>query len=124
MRAGAVVSARAGAVRLARTLAHVVVAAALLSAPRAAAAQVAFDSPAGRVEILGLRRWTVAMLRDSLRRYAPGHEPHDNGDGILDHLGAETPMAAGAAHALLVRLNGGRELGRGRAAWSAWAARL
>lgn len=71
------VSARAGAVRLARTLIRVAIAAALLSAPRAAAAQVAFDSPAGRVEILGLRRWTVAMLRDSLRRYAPGQALHD-----------------------------------------------
>lgn len=45
---------------------------------------------------------------------------HDNGDWVLDHLGAETPMAADAAHRLLVRLNHGNDLGSTRAAWSAW----
>jgi hypothetical protein len=40
-------------------------------------AQVAYDSPNGRVEILGLRHWTLTMLQDSIRRYAPGHELYD-----------------------------------------------
>lgn len=48
-----------------------------LGAPGAAAAQVAYDSPKGRVEVLGLRRWTLAMLQDSIRRYVPGQELHD-----------------------------------------------
>lgn len=51
--------------------------AALLLAPRGGAAQTAYDSPRGRVEVLGLRRWTLAMLRDSVRRYVPGQELHD-----------------------------------------------
>ena len=49
----------------------------LLVAPRSGGAQVAYDSPRGRVEVLGLRRWTLAMLRDSVRRYVPGQELHD-----------------------------------------------
>lgn len=59
--------------------------ASLLLAPRAMAAQhaerrappAAYDSPRGRVEVLGLRRWTLAMLRDSVRRYVAGQELHD-----------------------------------------------
>ena len=40
-------------------------------------AQVAYDSPSGRVEVLGLRRWTLSMLKDSIRHYVPGQELHD-----------------------------------------------
>jgi hypothetical protein len=47
-----------------------------------------------------------------------------NADWVLDHLGAETPMASDAAHRLLVRLNAGRDLGGTRAAWAAWAQAL
>jgi hypothetical protein len=43
----------------------------------AANAQVSYESPKGRVEVLGLRKWTLAMLRDSVRRYVPGQELHD-----------------------------------------------
>jgi hypothetical protein len=46
---------------------------------------------------------------------------HDNSEWVLDHLGAETPMAADGAHRLLVRLNGGQDLGRARGDWVAWA---
>lgn len=35
-------------------------------------AQIAYDSPRGRVEILGLRRWTLQMLRDSVEARRPG----------------------------------------------------
>jgi hypothetical protein len=49
---------------------------------------------------------------------------HDNADWVLDHLGAETPMASEAAHRLLVRLNAGRDLGRTRTAWAAWVQTL
>lgn len=59
-------------------LSRVAVGAALLmAASRAGGAQVAYDSPAGRVEVLGLRHWTLAMLQDSIRRYVPGQELHD-----------------------------------------------
>lgn len=39
--------------------------------PRAAAAQVALENDSVRVEVIGLRRWTVSMIQDSLGRYAP-----------------------------------------------------
>lgn len=45
--------------------------------PSTGIAQVAYDSPRGRVEVLGLRRWTLGMLQDSIRRYVPGQELHD-----------------------------------------------
>ena len=51
--------------------------AALVAPSSESQAQVAYDSPNGRVEVLGLRRWTLDMLRDSIRRYAPGQELHD-----------------------------------------------
>lgn len=50
---------------------------ATFAVPATSAAQVAYDSPKGRVEVLGLRRWTLAMLQDSIRRYVPGQELHD-----------------------------------------------
>ena len=37
-----------------------------------AAAQVRFDTPNGRVEVLGLERWTRRMLEDSIAHYKPG----------------------------------------------------
>jgi len=40
-------------------------------------AQVAYDSPRGRVEILGLQQWSLQMLRDSVRSRIPGMELHD-----------------------------------------------
>lgn len=45
--------------------------------PSTGPAQVAYDSPRGRVEVLGLRHWTLRMLRDSVRHYVPGQELHD-----------------------------------------------
>lgn len=48
-----------------------------LSAPAPVAAQVAFDSPKGRVEVLGLRRWTLGMLQDSIRHYVRGQELYE-----------------------------------------------
>ena len=50
---------------------------ALAGAPFAARAQVSYESPEGPVEVLGLRRWTLAMLRDSIRHYVPGQDLHD-----------------------------------------------
>ena len=50
---------------------------ALPAAPRAIAGQVAYDSPRGRVEVLGLHRWTLAMLQDSVRHYVRGQELYD-----------------------------------------------
>lgn len=39
--------------------------------------QLAYDSPNGRVEILGLRRWNLQMLKDSVHSRRPGTELHD-----------------------------------------------
>lgn len=46
--------------------------------PCIVSAQVKYESPTGPVEIFGLRRWTLSMLRDSLRKYAPGLELHES----------------------------------------------
>lgn len=51
------------------------VAVVLKAAP--ALGQAGYESPKGHVEVLGLRRWTLSMLRDSVRRYVPGQELHD-----------------------------------------------
>lgn len=55
-----------------------VIAFALLVAPRAGHPQVAYDSPKGRVEVLGLHHWTLKMLQDSVRHYVPGQELSDH----------------------------------------------
>lgn len=52
--------------RIGRVLALVAVVAAPLDA------QVRYDTPGTRVEILGLERWTRRMLEDSIAHYAPG----------------------------------------------------
>lgn len=51
---------------------------ALILSARTSHAQVAYDSPKGRVEVLGLRRWTLKMLQDSVRHYVPGQELYDH----------------------------------------------
>ena len=53
------------------------VAVAFVSVAPPSHAQVAYDSPRGRVEILGLQRWSLQMLRDSVRSRVPGVELHD-----------------------------------------------
>lgn len=40
-------------------------------------AQIAYDSPRGRVEVLGLRRWTLEALHDSVRARGRGLALHD-----------------------------------------------
>ena len=47
-----------------------------------------------------------------------------NGDWMLEHLNATSPMEAGTAHALLVRLNGGVDLGSQREPWERWVRSL
>lgn len=47
-----------------------------------------------------------------------------NGDWLLTHLRAENPLATYSAHALLVRLNGGVDLGTQDTAWMRWLATL
>jgi hypothetical protein len=53
------------------------------------AAAQAVDSTAGRVEVIGLRRWTISMLRDSLRAYRPDVDLGDAacGEVLRDSLG-------------------------------------
>jgi hypothetical protein len=58
---------------------------ALLSSPPASHAQIAYDSPKGRVEVLGLRRWTLKMLQDSVRHYVPGQELYDHACMVTLH---------------------------------------
>jgi hypothetical protein len=50
----------------------------LLLTARTSHAQVAYDSPKGRVEVVGLKRWTLKMLQDSVRHYVPGQELYDH----------------------------------------------
>jgi hypothetical protein len=45
--------------------------------PIATHAQFRYNVPSGRVEVLGLKRWTLRMLQDSVRKYVPGQELHD-----------------------------------------------
>jgi hypothetical protein len=40
-------------------------------------AQVGYDAPKARVEVMGLKHWTLQMLRDSVRHYVPGQDLHD-----------------------------------------------
>lgn len=64
--------------RVSRTIRTAVLACSVVSAvPSSGDAQVAYDSPKGRVEILGLRRWTLKMLQDSIGHYVRGQELHD-----------------------------------------------
>ena len=49
----------------------------VMVAPVVAHAQVNYAVPMGRVEVLGLQKWTLRMLRDSVRKYVPGQELHD-----------------------------------------------
>lgn len=50
---------------------------ALALLPGAVSAQARYESPDGPVEVMGLRTWTLPMLRDSIRHYVPGQELHD-----------------------------------------------
>src|SRR5688572_27889998 len=50
----------------------------LCVATRIAAAQTILENDSLRLELIGLKRWTVPMIEDSLRRYAPT-------DALLSH---------------------------------------
>jgi len=60
-----------------KTLRSLLVAFAIALVAQPVHAQVAYDSPRGRVEILGLQHWSLQMLRDSVRSRVPGMELHD-----------------------------------------------
>jgi hypothetical protein len=51
---------------------------ALTAAARVAGAQAVLENDQMRLEIVGLKRWSVPMIQDSLRRYAPN-------DSLLSH---------------------------------------
>ena len=59
------------------TLRKLLVAVAVALVAQPLRGQVAYDSPRGRVEILGLQQWTLQMLRDSVKSRVPGMELHD-----------------------------------------------
>lgn len=67
------------------------------------------------LELLGHTHVSAELARPLL---------HDNGGWVLTHLRAEYPGASYSAHALLVRLNNGRDLGTSDAAWASWIATL
>ena len=46
-------------------------------ASSAASGQARYDAGNVRVEVLGLERWTLRMLQDSVSRYVPGQKLHD-----------------------------------------------
>jgi hypothetical protein len=57
----------------ARLAGAVLLALAAFAAPRLVVAQsVGYSSPKGHVEVMGLRTWTLKMLRDSLQKHSPG----------------------------------------------------
>lgn len=49
---------------------------------------------------------------------------HANGGWVLTHLRAEYPGASSAAHALLLRMNRGTDLGTSDGRWAQWLATL
>ncbi|MES2522112.1 MAG: hypothetical protein V4617_05375 [Gemmatimonadota bacterium] len=59
-----------------KSRAIIAVACTLLGSARLSA-QASYDSPKGRVEVLGLERWTLKMLQDSVSHYVPGQQLHD-----------------------------------------------
>ncbi|MCR4341551.1 MAG: hypothetical protein NUW01_16860 [Gemmatimonadaceae bacterium] len=67
------------------------------------------------LELLEHTQVSAALARPLLR---------DNGSWVLTHLRAEYPRASLAAHALLLRLNGGHDLGTSDIAWASWLATL
>ncbi|HVS60532.1 MAG TPA: hypothetical protein VHE82_07560 [Gemmatimonadaceae bacterium] len=54
-----------------RIRAGVLLIATLATAPSVGYTQEVLETPNARVEVLGLKRWTVPMIQDSLARYAP-----------------------------------------------------
>jgi hypothetical protein len=57
----------------------------ILAAPASLSAQVV-DTPDGAVEFIGLERWTIPMIRDSMAVHAPG-EPLGQCAAVLRQLG-------------------------------------
>jgi len=49
----------------------------VIASAASAGAQARYDFDSGTVEVMGLRKWTLRMLRDSIKRYAPGQDLHD-----------------------------------------------
>jgi hypothetical protein len=87
-----------------------------LASPRSAVAQVAYDFPNGRVQVLGLKRWTLRMLQDSIRHYVPGQELHDAAcmvilrdsmhfaEASVEHFFMAPPTTPGAKQLLIIKL--------------------
>jgi hypothetical protein len=67
----------------------------LLAVPRPAPTQAVLENDSLRVEIIGLRRWTVAMIQDSLAR-------HDPKASLLSHACAVALRGIGFADASAV----------------------
>ena len=77
------------------------------TSPSVAHTQEVLETPNTRVEVLGLKRWTVPMIQDSLARYAPQ-------DSLTSHACAAILRMklkfADAAASYFGRDGGGREL--------------
>ena len=87
---------------------------ALAASSAPAHAQAVLETPSATVEVLGLKRWTVQMLQDSLAARAPG---------TLLTSGARDREMRRAARRLLVSLRG-QDLGDDPRQWADWVGSL
>ena len=75
-----------------RRVIRIALLATVMAAPSASRAQTVLQNDSLRVELIGLRRWTVPMIQDSLRRHAPT-------SSLLSHACAAALRAIGFADA-------------------------
>jgi len=87
----------------------------LCVAAQVARPQAILENDQLRLELIGLKRWTVPMIQDSLSRYAP----KDGGYLVLAKLRSQGATERGAARRFLVQI-AGRDLGDDTAAWHEW----
>jgi len=77
------------------------------AAPTVTRAQNVLETPKTRVEILGLKRWTVPMIQDSLARYAPQDSLTSHACAAILRMKLKFPDAAAS---YFDRDDAGREL--------------
>lgn len=75
-------------------LRYLIVVALVATAATPASSQVVLQGDAGPLEIVGLRRWTVQDLEDSIARYAPGESLRSHACAVILHDRLHFPSAA------------------------------
>jgi len=78
----------------------------------------------GGTNLLAMEGVFTMLARTSVSPLLAKALLHGDGTWILEHLRAEYPSGRQAAHALLVQLNGGRDLGPSADTWARWLAGL